>query len=153
MDSFLGTRPIFTFLDGLGVMWLARIIFLSLLLYVIRVFSTGAGARNLFKLTCKMVPLKCGSDERSAAVETVIKLRYQVDPTSGGDPWDLENEPHKQCLFGLNLPILHQICRLLRPPIPSRCSLHAQSPISLSRMRRSTHFTALRKRQTILSWL
>ena len=51
MDSFLGTRPIFTFLDGLGVMWLARIISLSLLLYIVRVFSTGADARNLFKLT------------------------------------------------------------------------------------------------------
>ena len=56
MDSFLGTRPIFTFLDGLGVMWLARIIFLSLLLYVMRVFSTGAGARNLFKLTFTFMP-------------------------------------------------------------------------------------------------
>src|SRR5271170_5136999 len=101
-----------------------------------------------------MVPLKGASDEPSAAVETVTKFALpSVDPTSGGDPRDLEIAPHKRCLFGLNLPILHQRCRLLQPQIPSRCTLHAQSPISLSRMRRSTHFTGLRKRQTILSWL
>jgi len=56
MDSFLGTRPIFYLLDGLGVMWLARIISLLLLLYFFRVFSTGAGARNLFNLTFTSVP-------------------------------------------------------------------------------------------------